>query len=52
MKDTAAQPYAEGARQDVRVHRLAQVAEPDTLVVRMEIADRDALIADDPHTST
>ena len=25
-------------------------AEPDTLVVRMEIADRDALIADDPHT--
>ena len=26
-------------------------AEPDTLVVKMEIADRDALIADDPHTS-
>ena len=25
-------------------------AEPDTLVVRMEIADRDALITDDPHT--
>ena len=25
-------------------------AEPDTLVVKMEIADRDALIADDPHT--
>ena len=41
---------AQGAREDVRVHRLAQVAEPDTLVVRMEIADRDALIADDPHT--
>ena len=25
-------------------------AEPDTLVVRMDIADRDALIADDPQT--
>jgi hypothetical protein len=25
-------------------------AEPDTLVVMMEIADRDALIEDDPHT--
>lgn len=25
-------------------------AEPDTLVVKMDIADRDALIADDPHT--
>ncbi len=25
-------------------------AEPDTLVVRMEIADRDALIAEDPDT--
>lgn len=25
-------------------------AEPDTLVVRMDIANRDALIEDDPHT--
>ena len=39
-----------GAREDVRVHRVPQVAEPNSLVVMMAFADRDALVEDDPAT--
>jgi hypothetical protein len=35
-------------RKDVRVHRLHKSAEPNTLVVMMDFADRDALVEDDP----
>lgn len=42
--------HAQGAREDVRMHRVAQVAEPDSLVVMMDFADRDALIEEAPDT--
>ena len=40
---------ANGPREDVRVYRLAQVREADTLVVMINFADRDAHLEDDTY---
>ena len=41
---------SKGAREDVRVHCVHKSAEPNSLVVMMAFADRDALVEDDPAT--